>query len=133
MGLLEIKAILGQERRTVSDSRSHMYCLFQKLLQKAVHNDTSDSWLKGNSIYFNPERAQKQQEVDKVGQQGESHACSSQRGRGHCQGKVLGKGCVSPGWLTMHCTCNSLTFNHSDPEPVMCFMSSCNHSNRGSC
>lgn len=32
MGLLEIKAILGQERRTVSDSRSHMYCLFQKLL-----------------------------------------------------------------------------------------------------
>lgn len=32
MGLLEIKAILGRERRTVSDSRSHVYCLFQKLL-----------------------------------------------------------------------------------------------------
>lgn len=34
MGLLEIKVISGQERRTVSDSRSHMSCVFQKLLRK---------------------------------------------------------------------------------------------------
>lgn len=29
---VEAKAISGQERRTLSDSGSHVYCLFQKLL-----------------------------------------------------------------------------------------------------
>lgn len=38
--------------------------------------NTSDTWLKGKNVYFSHKRAQKQQEVDKWGEQGHSHACS---------------------------------------------------------
>lgn len=38
--------------------------------------NTSDSWLKGKNVYFSHKRAQEQQEVEKLGQHGDSDAHS---------------------------------------------------------
>ena len=53
---------------------------FRNHFRKPYTTNTSDTWLKGKNVYFSHKLAQKQQEMEKSGQQGESHAYSWQRG-----------------------------------------------------
>lgn len=49
---VETKAILGRERRTVSDCGSHMHRLFQKHFRKQCTVNASHTWLKGKDVYL---------------------------------------------------------------------------------
>lgn len=49
--LVETKAILGRERRTVSDCGSPMHC-FRNYFGKQCPVNASNTWLKGKDVYL---------------------------------------------------------------------------------